>query len=290
MKRLSMLAVLAVSLPALAVLKFEKADSIFDKRGEDRNNAQIAAGMFGTLAKSEADVLVKAQAKVRESRAFYYLGRTTEKKSEKKALYTKGYKAANEAVALLSAKPGVAKKDSYKTDLAHAHYYYAANLGKWGKANGKLSSLGKWPELRSNLDMIDGLGPEAQALENYGSMRVRGRALHELPFGDKNEALRLIKHSFENSMPEGFDMSASTTTTIYYLDILAKTNTDVDTFCEVYEMMLDLSEMDDEELKEELTDLNPNLVPEGMIEVRQFGNGEGFVEDVQKYADRKCDL
>jgi len=292
MRNLSTLAVLAVSLPVLANVQFDQAMEVFAKRGEDRKFAEQSATMFKNSAAKEKDVLVKARMKVAESRAYYFVGRTATNKNEIKKAYENGYNSAQEGINLLSTKPGVAKSAAYKTDLAHAHYYYAANLGKWGEANGILTSLGKWGELEKNLDIIDSLGDEAQALESYGSMRTRGRALQKLPFGDKNEALKLLKYSFDNSQPEGFDMSSSTTTTLYYLDILVKTNADEDTFCEVYEMMLDLADMDDEELKEELTELNPDLVPEGMIEVRQFSTGEIFqkASDVEKYVDRKCDL
>lgn len=285
MKSLSMLALVALSLPTIANVQFDKAMAVFAKRGEDRQFAAQAAQMFNSSAASERTTLTKAKMKVGESRAYYFLGRTAGNKNEVKAAYEKGYNTALEAVAMLSTGDA-----AFEKDLAMAHYYYAANLGKWGEANGVFSSLAKWPILRESLDVIDSLSENAQSIESYGAKRTRGRALHKLPFGDKNEALKLLKYSFENSRPAGFDMSASTSTTLYYLDILVKTNSDVDTFCEVYEMVLDLSDMDDEELKEELTDLNPNLVPEGMIEIRQFGKGEGFFEKVGKYADKKCDL
>jgi hypothetical protein len=283
MKKTMMIALLALSFQAFSATKLEEATSLFDQRGEDRNFAKQSAEMFKELANSATDKQTKAQMKVSESRAYYFFGRTALNKNDKKSIYVMGYEAATTAINLLQGT-GLNK------DLAYAHYYYAINLGKWGEANGALSSLGKWPELRSQLDIIDSLGEEAKAIESYGSMRTRGRALHKLPFSSKSEALKNLKFSFENSFADGFDMSASTTTTLYYLDILVKTNSDADTFCEVYEMMLDLADLDDEELKEELTDLNPALVPEGMIEVRQFTSGAIFEEDVHGYADNKCDL
>lgn len=282
MKKIILIALFTLSFQALSATKLE-ANELYDQRGEDRNFAKQAADMFNQLATQESDKLTKAQMKVSESRALYFYGRTAATKNEKKDIYVMGYSAATEAINLLTGT-------NFNTDLAYAHYYYAANLGKWGEANGALASLGKWPELKAQLDIIDSLGEEAKAIESYGSMRTRGRALHKLPFGNKKEALKYLKFSFDNSIADDFDMSASTTTTLYYLDILVKTNADEDTFCDVYEMMLDLADLDDEDLKEELTDLNPDLVPEAMIEVRQFTSGEIFEEDVHGYASNKCGL
>jgi hypothetical protein len=262
----------------------EEAQALFNQRGNSKaevQNAQKAADMVAGLDTSSRSDSEKALLNMKFAEFTYFVGTRTSGKNKKKAIHEKGYTAAKKAINLLSADKGKSPKLAENTSLlAEAHYFYAINLGKWGEANGVLSSLSKWPELERHLDMIDGLD---KTVQDYGSNRTRSRALHKLPFGSKDDAEALLQEAFENTFNEDFGLSRNSTTVFYYLDILVKNNK-AEKFCEVADAFYELSDLDDEELLE----YNADKLPETLFDLNNFVEGKEFEEKVDKYYDRNC--
>lgn len=263
---------LAVTINATTI---EEAKDLFEKRGENPVNAELAANIFKTLSATAVSQKEKALLKTKEAQAFYYYGGFQPNDNRKKEIYNKGVEAAKEAFTILDSN-----KEASKTEKAEAHYFFAINLGKWAEANGVLASLSRWPELKEQLDIIDSLD---NSVEDFGSLRTRARALHKLPFGDKSEAEKILETAATNTMNETFGIGNNTTANLYYLDILAK-NRKTEKFCEVYSGMEELSKASDEELME----FNPAKLPETKNDIKNFKDNKGFEEDVKKFADRNC--
>ncbi len=253
----------------------EEAKGLFENRGQNADNAEIAANMFKDLATKAASAVEKGILKTKEAQATYYVGGLQTSDAKKKEVYGRGMEAAKEAFTTLDASA-----EASKTDKATAHYFYAINLGKWAEANGVLASLGRWPELKEQLDIIDSLD---KSVDDYGSLRTRARALHKLPFGDKGESEKLLAEASLKTYNEAFGLGNNTTANNYYLDILAK-NRNSQKFCELYNATNALLELSDEELKE----LNPAKLPESKGDLKNFKENKGFEEDVKKFADRNC--
>ncbi len=265
------------------------AKSLYEARGENVQNALDSANMYAALAaQKQNDEFEFARLKLAETRSMYYFGRAQTTKSNKMKYHELGYQAAEKTINQLSVRMGAAKKESYKEVLASAHYFYASHLGQWANANGKLASLFRYGELVKHLDAMAALGPIGKSSEFYGESRVRGRVMHRHPGKSNDKAYQSLKYSYENSLDEDFGLSSSTTTAMFYIDILAKTNKDPGTFCEIYDVLEELSELDEEELIEELEDLNPELVPEGVLDIQNFKDDSDFEEDVKSYARRNC--
>lgn len=265
---------------SLSAFGNETASNLFSKRGEDKNNALKAADIVRDLAKSASGV-EKASLKSREAEYVYFYGQRISGKDAKKKIHARGYDAAEVAISILGTNGGKdAKEESLKTPLAKAHYFYAINLGKWGEANGVLSSLSKWPQLKGHLDIIDRLDA---SVEDYGSYRTRARALHKLPFGSNADAEKLLEDASEKTLSDMIELSKNSTTVLFLLDILAE-NDKTSRFCDVYDLFTELSEFTDEELLE----YNENKLPEVKTDLELFLNNEDFENDVEKYYRRNC--
>lgn len=266
---------------ALGVYANEEAGQLWTKRGEAAENALKAANMVRDLAESVQDTAAKADLKTREAEYIYYVGGRETSKEAKKKQHERGYNAAQVAVNLL-AKDGSGKTPrvaDQKTELARGHYFYAINLGKWGEANGVLSSLGRWPELRDRLEIIESLD---KTVEDFGANRVRARAYQKLPFGSKEDAEKLLAEATENTLADSYEISKNSTTAVYYLDILAK-NKNASTFCAVYKTLKELSVLSDEALAQ----YNEARLPETKTDLKNFVENKEFEEDVKEYAKKQ---
>lgn len=265
------------------------AQSLYEARGESLQNALDAANMYAALAAQKTnDEFEFARLKLAETRSMYYYGRAQTTKNNKKKFHDLGLKSSQAVIDALSSSMGVAKQESYKEALASGYYFYASHLGQWANANGALASLFRYGELVENLDAMKALGDIGVESEYYGETRVRGRVMHRHPGKSNDDAYNFLKFAYESSLDEDFGLSSSTTTAMFYIDILAQTNNDPDTFCEVYEVLEELSELEEDELKEELEFLNPELVPEGVLDIQNFRDESDFQTDVKAYANRNC--
>ena len=284
MKHLALVSLVCLSFSAVA----DEALQMWQQRGTDKELARQAADVMRDAAANETNAVAKALLKTREAEYIYFVGGRVSSKDEKKAVHTRGFEAAQAAVKLLSTDSDGKKPVSAEvtTELARAHYFFAINLGKWGEANGVLSSLNRWPELRDRLDIIDALEKgNVNKVEDFGSYRTRARALHKLPFGDKDEAEKLLKEASEATLADGFDVSRNSTTAVYYLDIMAKNKKSKETFCNLYNNLRELSEYSDEELSEYY---NSNKVPETKTDLKNFLEGKDFEENVEKFYRSNC--
>ncbi|GAB4406937.1 MAG: hypothetical protein OHK0056_06500 [Bacteriovoracaceae bacterium] len=282
MKRI-LISLMISSLTANVAVANDQTDALFAKRGESTANAQKAADLARDLAKTETDQTAKGKLKYKEAEYIYFVGVRANSKEEKKALHERGFEAAKVAISLLAkdAEGKVPTSPDLTSALATAHYFFAINLGKWGEANGVLSSLSRWPELKDHLDIIDQLDTTVQ---DYGSSRTRARALHKLPFGNKDEALSIISNAFDKTMSDSFDLSKNSTTVLYYLDLLVKTKKDVEKFCKTYDAFSELTEFSADELR----DYNEDRVPETLSDLAAFQSGDEFEEKVEKYYKNNC--
>ncbi len=277
-----------LSLALGAVLAFgayanEEAAQLWTKRGETTANALTAANMVRDLAATEQNAVVKADLKTREAEYIYFVGVREGSNESKMKAHVRGQDAAQAAVKLL-AKDNSGKQPTsaeVAVNLARAHYFFAINLGKWGEANGVLASLGRWPELRDRLDIIDSLDA---TVEDFGATRTRARALHKLPGfvgGDKDKSEQLLAEISEKTLADGYAISRNSTTVFFYLDILAE-NKNTSAFCAVFAEFTKLSEASDADLAA----YNAVRVPESMTDLDNFVNFRDFESKVEKFAKR----
>jgi hypothetical protein len=265
---------------AFAATINEAAD-LFNKREESIENARQAAIIYRDLAASETNELKKANLKTQESKAWYFVGNNSEKRSDKLNILEVGYNAAMEAINLLASTPGQAKNSDYVTPLSWAYYYYGANMGKWGEAKGVLASLFKWPHLKEHTSFILALD---KTVAHYGGNRILARAFMKVPTESKEQGLAYLTEAYENtltSVDDGFiTTSKSTTTTLYYLDFLKKRRDD--RYCEVFLGFADLADASED--VEILKELDPELVPEAKKDIEAFLNDSAYEE----YYDSNC--
>ncbi len=225
----------------------DSADQV--AQAEFANRAYSAAGIvsatnaaldYDKAAQAAATPLLKAQYLIKESASYYFVGDATSDTAGKITAFLKGEGIADQAAKILGNNidvPSVqtpalnALKASLKPEelglLGDALYYRAINLGQWGQANGVISSLSKWGELRHNLEIIDTLG--LTAIHDYGSSRVLGRAYTKLPSlagGDYKKALKLLSNAVSKTLVPGQIYSRDGYNNIYYADVLHELGND----------------------------------------------------------------
>ena len=265
----------------IGTLQAEDANALFSRRGEDKMYAFKAAQEFRKLFEQETNILQKAKYKVSEAKAIFYYGTKLPDKPKKTKLriFKDGMDAASVAANLLEVVPGVAQQHEWRETLARAYYWRCANLGKWAETKGILSSLGKWKKLKRNLNYIINL--DQSHVEEWGAYRILGRAYMAIPYESNNKALMFLKTAYENTLVTvaGITIANNPITVAFYLEIL-KEQDEEDTFCEVYEAFVDLSESDDEIIIQ----YNPDLVPETKFGFKVFHEHK----KLRKYYDNNC--
>ena len=228
--------VLAAPLSHAAVATADEAKQAFAQREFDDAGiakAQEAADDYAQLVTETADNALKAEYLVRGSEANYFVADASKAHDVRLSHFDAGYKLADQAVKLL----GVASVTSVSdTDLATLKgsasldliadglYFRGINLGQWGQENGVASSLGKWPELRSNMELIGKLGQDKT--HEFGAFRTLGKAYAALPSllgGSMKKAEAFLKQAVEGSLADGQTYSVGAYNNIYYAQILAKT-------------------------------------------------------------------
>lgn len=136
----------------------------------------ILANVGSAPTASDADKTNKYLALCLLSRAYYFAGSNTSStvpasKVKRIALLERGKKAAKTALGIF---------DGY----ADAHYFYAINLSRWALTTDAI--LGHRSELDEHLrKTINGRtidGQPGMGLDDYGPLRVRGRAAFKLPY------------------------------------------------------------------------------------------------------------
>ncbi len=265
---------------------FEEAQALYTKRGEDFSNAKRAADIYQKLSHQAEQDFQKANLKTKQAQALYfYAGRLSSDK-EKEIFHKQAFQVADEAIQALTGGDQFSdtpRNSAHKTELAQAHYFSAINMGRWAEARGVLASLGQWSNMKKHLEAVI---KNDETVEDYGAHRTLGRAYMKLPFthgGSNKKSEKYLRKAYDKTLNEDFETSANTTTTSYYLDILAARDK-ADTFCEVYDTFYSLHEASGEELKE----LNPRLVPETKLDLEKFESGKDYEEDIHDYAETNC--
>ena len=214
------------------------------------------------------------------AKSYYFYGdRCATSNKDKKDWHGKGRNAAQRALSGASTPEQVAL----------SHYYAAINLSRWGLANGLLSSLGQWSEVKGHLDKVVEHGVTTA---DYGAYRTFGRAYYKLPFfkgGSVDKSEKYLEMAYSNTMHPTLKTSTSVLTTLYYLHTLRKQDKD-DVFCKVYDGLNGLIPFNEGKA----TQLNPNLVMENLLDMDNFvkppkssDKGE-FIREVRDYADINC--
>jgi len=120
----------------------------------------------------------------RLSRVLYYIGEHTEKKKEKKAVFSRGVYYAEKAIGEEPEKPD-------------GHYWLGVNQGKVGETRGVLKSLSLVKPIKKAMNKVIEL---ERSYEEGGPDRVLGRVFFKLPGfagGDKKKSLEHLLKSKE---------------------------------------------------------------------------------------------
>ncbi len=216
MRLISSLFLLVFSLSAFS--NTQTAEELYKARGENTQNAFKAYEIYVKMAQSESNKDVKAEDFWHASQAVYYVGSKAVDNAEKKKFHQLGYEVAAKAVALLEGQLATLNP-AQKETLANSYYFYGANLGKWGEANGIASSLGRWPELQETMKKVIAL--KMAHVQDYGAYRILGRAFYKLPFplGSNKKALKYLETAFDETK-NGHDISHHGLNIIYYANVL----------------------------------------------------------------------
>jgi hypothetical protein len=263
LRSLTAACVLGVSLTATAN-DITLAESLYQQRGSDLQNALKAASVYQTLAAQASSATEKAKMHLRESEAIYYAAVETTDNRLKISRHEEGQTAATKGINLLIQSEGQPRQASDRELLAELYYYYGANLGKWGEARGVIISLSRWPELKKVTQFVMDLSAPVQW---YGGNRIMGRAFLKVPFESSSEGLALLEEAYKKTLMTKYDVTTSVnaTTTLYYLEGLKKLDR-VNEFCTTYLEFYNFSELSDEQKAE----FNSSLIPETKREVREF--------------------
>lgn len=140
----------------------QKGDELWLNRSESMDSVNKAIELWQKAAQLEPK---DAEPSYKVAMGYYYLGRFTDDKQRKMELFTKGKEWGEEAV-------------KRNPQSAGAHYWLAANLGKWAQAHGVMKSLKSKGEIESNLLEVKQIDP---TYYYGGADRILGRMYYELP-------------------------------------------------------------------------------------------------------------
>jgi len=270
----------------------QDANDLYALRGEDANNAKLAADMYGKVAAAETDPSMKGKALSLQGLSLYFYGVRQSSSTAKEATHKLAFGKADEAIMYLSKEGGrfgdtpLSNTAEAKKLLAEAHYVSAINMGKWGEARGILASLGQWSDMKKHLEAVN---KNDETVYDYGSYRTWGRAQMKLPFthgGSKKKALVKLEKAYKATFSEDYETSVNPTTTRFYLDLLVDNKVKGARFCDAYIMFTELNDYDDVDLE----DLNAELVPEFRFELKQLAEGKDQETDINGWAKSNCRL
>lgn len=215
MKNLLVVAAMTMTFNVMAN-DVDTAEELFALRGENVANAQKAANIYGDLAAASADQAEKAELFYKQSAATYYVGTKAKSKNEKKRIHEIGYEQAKKAINILKT---IADGDD--ETLALAHFYYGANLGKYGEAKGIIASLSRVGELKEHMAAIKAL--DMVDVEEYGANRILGRLFFKVPGafgGDKDKSEELLADAVAFTLSDDETVSVHGLNNLYYAETL----------------------------------------------------------------------
>jgi len=242
----------------------QKAASAYKAREFDAAGiaqAQTAADAYGEAANAERDTKKQAVLLTRQAEVLHFLGTAYSTKGEKIKYHLAGLAAADKALLAFgvsdvqNAKAADLRSKLSAEDLkmlADALYNRGINLGQWGSANGVSESLGRWPELRANMQLVIDIGHEEIA--SFGPARVIGRGFHQIPGflgGSNREARKYLQPAFQKTLATGQIYSTHGSNNLFYAELLRDTNK-ADEGKAILEAFV----------KADASTLNPELAPE----------------------------
>ena len=195
-------------------------------------SAKEAVELYKQASKAATDKTVRYAALVGESEALHFVGAASNDTQVKIDTHLAGIERADEVVKAygISNVEAVADADLAKLKalpaaelalLGEALYFRGINLGQWGSANGVMASLNRWPELRSNMEVIVNLG--IQNIHEYGPYRVLGRGYFKVPglFGGSNQkAEKYLSAAVKYTLAAGKKISTNGNNNTYYAELL----------------------------------------------------------------------
>ncbi len=175
-----------------------QADELYNQM-KDMATAKAALEKYRQALTSAEN---KYEAYWKIARILYFIGAHTEKKKEKKTIFSQGIYNAKKAVALEPEKP-----DGY--------YWLGVNYGVYGEARGVLKSLFLVDDIKEAMNKVIELD---RSYEDGGPDRVMGRVYFKLPGfagGNKDKSLEHLKKSLEYGPEDAL-------TRVYLADTLLK--------------------------------------------------------------------
>jgi hypothetical protein len=232
----SALIVFAVTANAATTQELEtQAAKAYDARDftqAGRQSATEASNLFGTLAQQATEPAKKADYLIRQAGAYFFMGDSTQDNNEKITVFLNGLTSAGAGLKLLGISDVTAVSDADVQNLlklpkeqlqmvAEGLYVRGINLGQWGQANGVIQSLGKWPELRTTMELMVKIG--FKSLHEYGPYRTLGRGYFKIPAllgGDEAKAAKYLSTAVQGSLAPGQVFSVNGYNNLYYVELL----------------------------------------------------------------------
>jgi tetratricopeptide (TPR) repeat protein len=177
---LAVLCFVSLSFPQTGEELIAEADKLCQEMKDMATAKEAEALYLKSLGMSED----KYDATWRMSRILYYIGEHTEKKKEKKGIFSRGVYYAEKAVEMEPEKPD-------------GHYWLGVNQGKVGETRGVLKSLALVKPIKNAMNKVIEL---ERSYEDGGPDRVLGRVFFKLPGfagGDKKKSLEHLLKSKE---------------------------------------------------------------------------------------------
>jgi hypothetical protein len=204
-------------------------------------SAQMAADLYQTLAGASVDKTEKAKLQTAMATALYFVGSASSENAVKLQKHDLGYKTADAAMQALGVASVTAITDAEINQLksslspadmdllANAIYQRGTNLGQWGQAQGVFASLGRWPELRSTMELVIKLGKES--LHQFGPRRTLGRAYYKLPGfagGSLKKSEENLSIAMKGSLAPGQIFSINGYNNLYFAELLKDQSRETD--------------------------------------------------------------
>lgn len=157
-----------------------QGDGLYNEMQDMATAKEALAKYMEALAKLDS----KYDAYWRISRIRYYIGSHTERKKDKKLIFSQGIYYGNKAVVAESEKPD-------------GHYWLGVNNGKYGETRGVLKSLSLVKPIKKGMNKVIELD---RSYEDGGADRVLGRVFFKVPGfagGSKKKSLEHLLKSKE---------------------------------------------------------------------------------------------
>ncbi|MDZ4082179.1 MAG: hypothetical protein U1E10_04530 [Bdellovibrionales bacterium] len=193
--------------------------------------SQEAADLYAQAAKSATDKKTQHLALVGQSEALYFVGAANTAAEVKIEKHLAGLEIADIVVKAYGVTDvtnvpaaDLARLKALPADelalVGEALYFRGINLGQWGNANGVMESLGRWPELRSTMEVIVNLGVFGS--HEYGAYRVLGRGYFKVPglFGGSNkQAEKYLSAALKYTLAPGQVFSTNGYNNLYIAEL-----------------------------------------------------------------------